>query len=115
MNHRQEESDARNDRLTAIIHELASLISEALRIEGEEQQAAREARAQPPATAPREYEVGDRVRITNRVVLIPPPSDRSQQYNVGTVVKLTAKRIHIRLDHVNRIVVRHPSNVARLT
>lgn len=113
---RQEETDVRNERIIALIYEVATLISEGLRID--EGASTQDRRSSAPASAraparPTGFAVGDRVRITNRVVIIPPPQDRSRVYNVGTITKITDKRIHIRLDDLNKIIVRHPSNVER--
>jgi hypothetical protein len=113
---RQEQSDARNERIIALIYEVATLISEGLSInEGASAPArlgAAPAIRRAPA-GPTGFAVGDRVRVTNRVVIIPPPQDRSRTYNVGVITKITDKRIHIRLDEINKIIVRKPSNVER--
>ena len=69
------------------------------------------------------FSVGDRVRITNRVLATFPllssrqsSVDGPRALNVGVIVRITTSRIHIKLDgHPSRIVQRHPSNVALLT
>lgn len=115
---RQEEADARNERIIALIYEVATLISEGLRID--EAPGAQDRRRTVPNVVPTDtraparpnvFTVGDRVRVTNRVVILPPPQDRNRIYNVGTVIRITNKRIHIRLDDINKTIVRHPSNV----
>ncbi len=113
---RQEEIDERNARIIALVYEVATLISEGLRID--EAPSAQGRRRSVPADTrvpprPNGFAVGDRVRITNRVVIFPPPQDRSRIYNIGTIIRITDKRIHIRLDDIDKTVVRQPSNVER--
>jgi len=113
---RQEEIDERNARIIALVYEVATLIGEGLRID--EAPSAQGRRRSVPADTrvpprPNGFAVGDRVRITNRVVIFPPPQDRSRIYNIGTIIRITDKRIHIRLDDIDKTVVRQPSNVER--
>jgi hypothetical protein len=61
------------------------------------------------------FQVGDRVRITNRVRLTAPfagllrPSTNGN--DTGVIVRITKKRIHIQLTGVESIVLRDPANV----
>ncbi len=79
---RQEEIDERNARIIALVYEVATLIGEGLRID--EAPSAQGRRRSVPADTrvpprPNGFAVGDRVRITNRVVIFPPPQDQPHE------------------------------------
>jgi hypothetical protein len=71
---------------------------------------------------PAVFSLGDRVRITNRVLTTFPrlpnrqaSADRTRDLNTGVIVRITSSRIHIKLDaQPSRTIQRHPSNVAHL-
>ena len=54
----------------------------------------------------RSLAVGDRVVVTNNY--------RGQRGLTGTITRVTARQVHLRLDHQDRVIVKKKENVRRI-